>query len=868
MEPLFYEALRYDRGHDDNYYGSLNCKIPFLNGGLFDPINDYDWAYKDINLPNELFSNNIKNKEGDTGSGILDVFDRFNFTVKEDEPLDKEVAIDPEMLGKVFENLLEVKDRKSKGTYYTPREIVHYMCQQSLVNHLFTELNNGSPVFEKVGDDQLDMLGNETKQGQLDITIRRQSGTAVPKEDIEFFIIHGGGVSENESVVENKGEETKTYSYKMPQCIRGNAELIDQKLADIKVCDPAVGSGAFLVSMMTEIVKARNVLSAYIKDPARTIYRFKRACIEKTLYGVDIDPGAVEIAKLRLWLSLIVEEEDIKKIRPLPNLDYKIVCGNSLLGVEKNLFNNALFIELEKIKPLYFDETSPIKKQEYRNKIDDLINQITNRRKEFDFEVYFSEVFHKEQGFDVLIANPPYIGEKGNMETFRKIKKYPLGNYYLGKMDIFYFFFHLALNLGKKHSIIAFITTNYYLTAFGAKKLRRDFKERAIIRYLINFNELKIFESAQGQHNMITIMRKAHDDDAVAQTCITKRKGLATQELLQKILHGDDEETQYFHVAQEDLYDGDEYYIRLSGISTISDNPIQIILEKVKKQGSPLGVICNVNQGIVTGADKVSQKHIYKYGIEAEIGEGIFVLSEKEVENLNIIEEEKDILKTWFKNSNIKKYFTNIATTEYLIDLNYTSRPNINDYPSVKGHLFRFKKMLENRPKPGTLISAFNKGYWWVLTTSRQQDFNGPKIVAPQRSPINTFGYNEVPWYAASDVFYITKKDRTLSLKYILALLNSKIIYLWLYFRGKRKGETLELIVKPLSEIPIKKIPTSEQKPFIYIVDKILAITKDENYLKNAIKQAQVKSLEREIDQLVYKLYELTPEEIKIVEGG
>ena len=142
LEPLFYEALRNDRRYDDGYYSRFDCKIPFLNGGLFDPIGNYNWVKTDIKLPNDLFSNSDKIKEGDTGIGILDVFDRYNFTVQEDEPLEKEVAIDPEMLGKVFENLLEVKDRKSKGTYYTPREIVHYMCQQSLINYLTVELED------------------------------------------------------------------------------------------------------------------------------------------------------------------------------------------------------------------------------------------------------------------------------------------------------------------------------------------------------------------------------------------------------------------------------------------------------------------------------------------------------------------------------------------------------------------------------------------------------------------------------------------------------------------------------------------------------------------------------------------------------
>jgi len=215
LEPLFYEALRIDRSYDDDYYSRFNCKIPFLNGGLFDPIGNYDWVHTDILLPNELFSNSKKTKEGDIGDGILDVFDRYNFTVKEDEPLEKEVAIDPELLGKAYEKFnairpdnyeeykkalksgrkgAETKFNKQYGVYYTPREIVHYMCQQSLIYYLTTEL--------------------EGKAG---------------KEDIEILIKYGEQVGEHEATVEAKGRETDTYSYKLPEGIRQNAKLIDEK---------------------------------------------------------------------------------------------------------------------------------------------------------------------------------------------------------------------------------------------------------------------------------------------------------------------------------------------------------------------------------------------------------------------------------------------------------------------------------------------------------------------------------------------------------------------------------------------------------------------------------------------------------------
>jgi hypothetical protein len=389
LEPLFYEALRSgkDREHIDYYYCRFNCKIPFLNGGLFDPIGSYDWVHTDINLPDELFSNTLKTQEGDIGNGILDVFDRYNFTVREDDPLEKEVAIDPELLGKAYEKFnairpdnfeefisalkngkkgQENKFNKKFGVYYTPREIVHYMCKQSLINYLYTQAE---------------------RSGLL---------SAIQKQDLEDLIEVGEMITEHEATALAKQERIKNglqkstqYTALLSDSIRENAASIDQWLEEITVCDPAVGSGAFPVGMMNEIVRARNVLSVFLDNRDRNDYEFKRRCIEHSLYGVDIDPGAVEIAKLRLWLSLVVDEEDIKNIKPLPNLDYKIVCGNSLLSVEKNLLNFQLFDELEKLKPLFFKETNPTQKQKYKKQIDNLISQITKGNAKFDFEVYF-----------------------------------------------------------------------------------------------------------------------------------------------------------------------------------------------------------------------------------------------------------------------------------------------------------------------------------------------------------------------------------------------------------------------------------------------------------------------------------------------
>ncbi|TFH42356.1 MAG: class I SAM-dependent DNA methyltransferase, partial [ANME-2 cluster archaeon] len=275
LEPLFYSALSTPRENDYYEIFDYKCKIPFLNGGLFEPLNYYNWQEIDILLDNQIFQDIIK------------TFDEFNFTVKEDEPLDKEVAVDPEMLGKVFENLLDVNDRKSKGAFYTPREIVHYMCQQSLINYL-------------------------------------ETNTDVPLGDIETFIQHG----ELAQQITSKSDVEEKY---LPASIKKNYSKIDNLLKNIKIVDPAVGSGAFPMGMMNEIVKARSILSWLSLDDKPNYYDLKRETIENCLYGVDIDSSAVDITKLRFWLSLVVDESDIKKIKPLPNLDHKIMCGNSLL---------------------------------------------------------------------------------------------------------------------------------------------------------------------------------------------------------------------------------------------------------------------------------------------------------------------------------------------------------------------------------------------------------------------------------------------------------------------------------------------------------------------------------------------------------
>ena len=628
LEPLFYEALRIDRSYDDDYYSRFNCKIPFLNGGLFDPIGNYDWVHTDILIPDTLFSNSEKTKEGDKGRGILDIFDRYNFTVKEDEPLEKEVAIDPELLGKAYEKFNairpdnfedykkalksgkkgnETKFNKQFGVYYTPREIVHYMCQQSLINYLHTELNDGMVAYEKLGDIQTDMFGNEVKTGQLDLTIEHRSKTQISKEDIETLIHMGEHVSENEARVISEGRETRTYFHKLPESIRNNAELIDQKLSEITVCDPAVGSGAFPVGMMSEIVRARSVLTAFMQDNTRTSYEFKRRCIEHSLYGVDIDPGAVEIAKLRLWLSLVVDEDDIKNIKPLPNLDYRIMQGNSLISefmginfdADRENSANIMFKDetdelIEKFqqkKEEFLNESNVSKKAQLKEEVEQLLVEIYESRlksrkadffnhleeienkyavlpnekqrnglikqeketlykesgfdldtaekqlKEFTsgrkikpfflWHLYFSEVFHHKGGFDVVIANPPYLSHV----IFSKQDKLVLQRTFKtfrGRADIYVAFYERGIGLIKSLGHLVFITSNKFFRAGYGELVRKYIDQSTTVVLAIDFGDSPIFDATA--YPSILLLKKMKNGDYSFKFLQAKH----TEELFQK----------------------------------------------------------------------------------------------------------------------------------------------------------------------------------------------------------------------------------------------------------------------------------------------------------------------------------------------
>lgn len=874
LEPLFYDTLNKPNRPGD-LFPVTGTKVPYLNGGLFEK-GETDTSM--INFPVSFMS------------GLFEFFDRYNFTIDENDLSEKEVGIDPEMLGHIFENLLE--DNKDKGVFYTPKEIVHYMCQECLNEYLKTQLE-AKGVWPQSEDRAAEL------EQALEAFVKRKEG---------------GGVIDYD-------------------CVLATA------LRDVKICDPAIGSGAFPMGLLTEIFRCMFILYHASQDVVGDIWGMdswqpetvKKNIIQNSIYGVDIERGAVEIARLRFWLSLIIDEPEP---HALPNLDYKIVVGNSLVSkldddiididweVKEGLQSNAFGIanvERRKVllkaistkQKLYFDPTCDKETigHEIRDlKIDLLINQLEEiintqgvesqptgtdraitqqterylqtlgwkqsiRKLEFikadreahlqffDWKLDFSEVMNEQVtdkvGFDIVIGNPPYVGHKGGMkELFRNLKDTPLGKMFNNeRMDVFYYFFHQSINLSNDKGIIGFITTNYYLTADSAFKLRKDFKERSRIIKLVNFNELKVFESAKGQHNIITFLTKNIERNTCSIININK-KGFADSEHINRILQNQDTDTLYYKQNNQELFDGDKCYLRLQNSTITSRSKLNLIIEKIKASKELLGKYCNISQGIVTGIDKVGSKHILRHKEFVENkGDGIYVISQEEKSSIG----SSELIKPWFKNSDIKRYFVAEKPTKWLI---HTSvEVNLVDYPNIEKHLTFFKKLITSRNyESGELSKAKRLKQWWALSSSRWEfNFDAPKIVSPQRSYSNTFAYTEKSWYASADVYFISEKENGLSLKYLLGILNSRLMYFWLYNRGKRKGEMLELYLTPISEIPIKKPSQNELRIIKDLVNEILTSKKNNHTLDTT-------KIEIEIDNFVYKLYELTYDEVLVVE--
>lgn len=554
LEPLFYTGLNKNRG-ENGFYSPLHRRIPFLNGGLFEQLDNYEWENNNFNIPNSIFSNADEKGKRDA-DGILDIFDRYNFTMNEDEPMEREVAIDPEMLGKVFENLLDVKDRKSKGAFYTPREIVHYMCQETLINYLVTKTGISETAirnFILYGE----YLRDEDTMKTLKVT------DANGKAHYEF--------DKNKDLLIS--EEILSYKKGV-----NRLKELDNLLSNVKVADLAVGSGAFPLGMLNEIVKARQVLTEYMAIEMngfqkksfyayeRKTYDLKVNTIKNCIFACDIEPSAVDIAKLRLWLSIVIDDEITEdagngdfdahsKPRQLPNLDCNIICGNSLIDefkgnkliTESALLNNvsdnsqqsvfqqgvdAMLSKLIDLQDKLFFTKDHNDKEEIKAEIqkiyddiileqiqgDELVEAYNDAKNQSSkpfilWQLYFPKVFRDNGGFDAVIGNPPYglINKKQNQNTSIMADEYELKCYKNnpvyqpakgGMINVFRLFICKSFDLLKRDGHISLIFPMAFMCDLSASNLRKFVLDENVIKYLEAFPERdnenkRVFRSAK-----------------------------------------------------------------------------------------------------------------------------------------------------------------------------------------------------------------------------------------------------------------------------------------------------------------------------------------------------------------------------------
>lgn len=857
LEYFFYKGLNEKR--ENQYFPLFNCKIPFLNGGLFEPLNNYRWSSAHFEIPNSLFSNDDKD-------GILDFLDLYNFTIDEEEPLEKDVAVDPEMLGKIFENLLEVDDRKSKGAFYTPREIVYYMCQESLANYLVN----------KVG---------------------------VEYNEIINFIKYGDIISQYDWELSING----STEFEIGKSVYDNIIEINTALIEVKVADPAVGSGAFPLGILTEIVKLRTNIQVYIMiqnelgkinlntlyatDHLETdIYQMKLQTIENCIYAVDIESSAVDIAKLRLWLSLIVDYPNNSEPRPLPNLDCKIMQGNSLVdefeGIplfsKKMLDNNlkkyrrnesqlklvndiniqqTLFEDTNKIEEYieimlnlqkeYFITSENKTKKDLKAKIDKIqiglveeslkndyskllrFKEVSKKRQKpwFIWELEFYDVFKNNGGFDIVIGNPPYIKEGKNSDVFKDLKN---NKYYKGKMDFWYFFACIGVDLLVNNGTLCFIAPNNWITSYGASIMRNKILSETEIKQFIDFNNYMIFASASIQ-TMIMLLNKSH-----SKKYIVDYRKVDSDEFVKSNIEDIlklNESNKY--VNESITFVPSDYIDEYIQFSYGTDGKL---IEKIKQYGNFYLSKDDISQGIVMPQDKLNQKNSEILGEEFKKDDGIFVLTYKEKNSIDFNEKENKIIKPYYTSANIHKYWFNSFNNEWIIYTNREVITAIDKYPNIKNHLKKFEPIITSDNRPYGLHRPRNNYF-----------FEGEKIICYRKCIEPTFCYNNTSSYVSQT--YNIIKPKSISIKYLCALLNSKLIKYWFKKCGKLQGNNYQLDSEPLMKVPINICDKEHSYKIELLFDKII------NSEGNDINSIN------EIDMLVYKIYNITDEEKIYIEN-
>lgn len=791
--------------------------LPYLNGGLFerDEVDKMN-----IRLPASLFND------------LFTFLASYNFTVDENDPDDAEIGVDPEMLGKIFESLLE--DNKAKGAFYTPKEIVRYMCKESLIAYL-----NEQCTMNNV---------------QLSSAIR--------------------------SFVEN---------HELPGELEPYRENLDRALREVKICDPAIGSGAFPMGLLNElwrcreaislspVVETQNFASPSMGPSSSTQSRaaLKREIIENNIYGVDIERGAIDIARLRFWLSIVVDSEEPQA---LPNFDYKFMQGNSLIesfeGVDLSRMMssdgqhsslgkgrqkagaNQLGIEfastdtkrnLQLMLREYFSITDHEQKSRQRSEINDSVKSYIRQQhlrpealarltaldpsanqEFFLWHTWFKDIFDRG-GFDIVVGNPPYIRQESLGMDYKTllIAAYPeVGN---GIADIFVYFFGLAIKIMSSKGVLAYITSNKYLKTKYGRDLRNTLSTKVTVDRIIDFFELPVFNASTDAG--ITILYKS----------------------LKKT------PTRYYPVKTLENLDlgalTSGYY--LTTIKNESEwqfvNQVgELILQKISTNSTTLREFTSnrIYRGITTGLNDA------------------FVLKNRVIAEELLKSESGSLIKKYAQPTDIQKWKINNEDKYFIIGTFPAIHVDIDDYPTLRNYLATFGvERLEQTGETyfvdGELVKSRKKtNNKWFETqdpVAYYKEFEKNKIIYIHTAKEHKFFFDTKGFYINNSCYMIISDS-----KFLFFFLNSSLFKYYKQLKFVAYGDGQEagrckLDYNKMVTVPIKK--NVDETPFEKMYERILSI-------KQSNPDAVTTLLEREMEQHIYDLYDLTPEEIAVVEGN
>ena len=848
LEPLFFGIFNTEKVNREQLFKTKGWdmslledwkELPYLNGGLFerDAVDE-----QNITLPASLFED------------LFTFMASYNFTVDENDPDDAEVGVDPEMLGKIFESLLE--DNKAKGAFYTPKEIVRYMCKESLIAYLAT---------------QIDKSQSE----------RKEKSDSSDGSDCDKYI---------RAFVETHEMQPELEPYR---------DTLDQALRNVKICDPAIGSGAFPMGLLNELWRCREALAQSnsqseqkeisdnsfssdceieTSDCMMSRVELKKEIIENNIYGVDIEKGAIDIARLRFWLSIVVDAEEPE---PLPNFDYKFMQGNSLIesfegfdlsrissrlrGGQSKSMQLVLGLDshtsrqnLQRLLREYFSVTDHKKKSSMRQSINEEVKTLIREsiggtpaslaklekmdcsanQDFFLWHTWFKDIFDNG-GFDIVIGNPPYIQLQANGGELADLYKECGFKTFTRMGDIYSLFYEQGYNILANSGHLCFITSNKWMRAGYGELTRQFFTGYTNPKIIVDLGG-NIFENATVDTNILLFSK-------------SKNMGETQGVTVDKETMGGLENMNSYVLQNQSVctFKGNDSWVILSPIE-------QSIKLKMEAIGTPLkDWNIEINYGVKTGCNDA-------FIISTEKRNKILSNCQNDEER----QRTEDLIRPILRGRDIKRYSYKWAGL-WLIAFFPARNYNIDDYPSVKTHLESYagghgRELLAQTGRThiidGIPLKSRKKtnNKWFEVQDSigYWKCFALPKIVYGQFQDSAEYSFAEEHVFLSSNEYVLITNNY--SAKCLLAFLNSKPSEWMLgHIAGSLGGNAKIGQKSNFLKLPVPILSVQQQKQYDDIVSDILSMK------KHGLDSCQE---EKRIDNLIYQLYNLTPEEIAVIE--